>query len=105
MNHFVLSKRSLTLFSTISTVKVSINVGEVLWLKLGISINSWGLFGVLIKKAFLPVGEYNLSSVGPNKPKVGIPVAADKCIKPESFQIKIFDYENTAAVDKIGLPI
>jgi hypothetical protein len=30
MNHFVLSKRSLTLFSTISTVKVSINVGEVL---------------------------------------------------------------------------
>jgi hypothetical protein len=83
---------------------VSINVDEVLWLKLGIFINSFGLCGVLTNRAFFPVGEYNLSSVGPNKPKVGIPVAADKCIKPESLPIKILDNENIAAVGKIGWP-
>ena len=46
-----------------------------------------------------------MSSVGPNKPKVGTPVAAARCIKPESFPMNILDNEKIAAVANIGFPI
>jgi len=72
-------------------VNVLINDKDVLWLKAGISINSSGLSGVLTYIALFPEGAYKLLSVGPNNPKVGIPVAAARCIKPESFPINILD--------------
>src|ERR1700722_14871735 len=55
-------------------------------------------FGPVSATAFRPAGAYSLAFVGPNKPSVGAPAAAARCMSPESLPTNKLDRDRNAAI-------